>query len=168
MSALAAAYAQTFRPVGPQPGLQLDRGATQLLGGLPLRTAQLMAPLAQQGLAVEGNLLGTKQRIQGEKDLQAAAYAQEDKRVKTARKRTLADRLFQVASGVGRSGSGDWATGQLFASQGDALTRTANRYGTALSTFEGANSVNAPSLQAYLEAMQQSGAAGAGLLPSTR
>jgi len=169
MSALAAAYAQTFRDVGPQPGLQIDRGAQQLLGSLPIQTATLMAPLAQTGLNNQAQLISTKlDNAQRTLELNTEISFREKER-KALRKATLADRLLQAASGLGKSGASDWAMGQLFASQGDGLSRAGNRLGTAMATFEGAGAANNTAIQAYLDGLKQSGAAGSGLpVPTTR
>lgn len=180
MSALAAAYTQTFRPVGPLQGVVFDNGSDVLLGSMPVQTASLMAPLAQQGLRAEADLIGQRatnqQRtlemnaeieFQERRDEQLRGWT--EKRDKRLRKWTLADRLLQGASGIGRSGAKDWAMGQVFAPQGDGLSRAGNRLGTALATFEGAQAVNAPLLQTYLDAVKGAGAARSSLpAPTTR
>jgi hypothetical protein len=163
MSALAAAYAQTFRGVAPQPGLQIDRGAQQLLGSLPIQTATLMAPLANTGLGAQAQLIGQKLSNAQRTLEQNTEIAFLEKQRKDTRKATLADRLLQAASGLGKSGASDWAMGQLLASQGDGMTRAGNRLGTALATFEGAGAANNPAIKAYLDGLNRSGSAGAGL-----
>lgn len=163
MSALAAAYTQTFRPVGPIQGVVFDNGSDQLLGSLPLQTAQLMAPLAQTGLNNQAQLMAQKLSNQQRTLEQNTEIAFARERDRTQRRSTLADRLLQVASGIGRSGAMDWAMGQLFTPQGDGLTRAGNRYGTAMATFEGAQAVNAPLLSTYLEVGRNANAARSGV-----
>jgi hypothetical protein len=152
MSALAGAYTQTFRPVAPLQGTVFDNGSDMLLGQMPMQTAALIAPLAQTGLNNQAQLANTtlvnRQRTLEQKTEIAAL----EKQRKQTRKATLADRLLQSASGLRGSGAKEWAMGQLFAPQGDGLTRAGNRYGTGLATFEGAQAGNAPLLQTYLGA----------------
>jgi hypothetical protein len=167
MSALAAAYTQTFRPVVPLQGTVFDNGSDVLLGQMPLQTATLMAPLAQSGLNARAQLLNTqlvnRQRtLEQETEVAFRERERRDSRRET-RRSTLADKLLQVASGVGRSGAQEWALGQVFAPQGDGLTRAGNRYGTGLAAFEGAQAGNAPILQTYLDAWKSSRGAGSGL-----
>jgi len=158
MSALAAAYTQTFRPVAPLQGTVFDNGSDVLLGQMPMQTAALMAPMAQTGLSAQAQvadrLLANRQRtLEMESEI---AFKERER--KQTRKATLADRLLQAASGLRGSGAKEWALGQVFASQGDGLTRAGNRYGTALSTFEGAQAPNAPYQQFYLDLLKPGGA----------
>lgn len=150
MSALAAAYAQTFRPVGPLQGTVFDNGSDQLLGSMPMQTASLMAPLAQTGLNNQAQLMNTQLNNRQRTLEMNTEIAFREKERRDLRRATLADRLLQTASGVRQFGAQEWAMRQLFAPQGDGLTRAGNRYGTALATFEGAQAVNAPLLQTYL------------------
>lgn len=169
MSALAAAYTQTFRPVGPLQGVVFDNGSDQLLGSMPLQTAALMAPLAQTGLNNQGQLMNTQLNNRQRTLEMNTEIAFREKERKDTRRATLADRLLQAASGIGRSGAQDWAMGQLFAPQGDGLTRAGNRWGSAQATFEGAQAVNAPLLSTYLEAGRNALAARSGVpAPTTR
>jgi hypothetical protein len=169
MSALAAAYTQTFQPVGPLQGTVFDNGSDVLLGQMPMQTAALMAPLAQQALRNEADLIGTTLNNRQRTLEMNTEVAFREKQRKDLRKQTLADRLLQTASGIGRSGAKDWAMGQVFAPQGDGLSRAGNRYGTAMATFEGAQAANAPLLQTYLDAVKGAGAARSSLpAPTTR
>ena len=169
MSALAAAYAQTFRGVAPFRGVEFDKGAENALASLPIQTATLMAPLADRGLGAQAQLIGQKLSNAQRTLEQNTEIAFLEKQRKDTRKATLADRLLQAASGLGKSGASDWAMGQLFASQGDGMTRAGNRLGTALATFEGANAVNNTAIQAWQDVLKQAGNAGAGLpIPTTR
>ena len=169
MSALAAAYTQTFRPVAPFQGVVFDNGSDMLLGQMPMQTAALMAPLAQSGLNNQAQLadrtLNNRQRTL-EQNTEIAAL---EKQRKQTRKATLADRLLQAASGFRGSGAKEWAMGQLFTPQGDGLTRASNRYGTAMATFEGAQAGNAPLLQTYLDVLKGANGARSSLpAPITR
>lgn len=169
MSALAAAYTQTFRPVGPLQGTVFDNGSDQLLARMPMETASLMAPLAQTGLNNQAQLINTTLNNRQRTLEMNTEIAFREKERRDTRRATLADRLLQVASGIGRSGAQDWAMGQLFAPQGDGLTRAGNRYGTAMATFEGAQAVNAPLLSTYLDVGRNANAARSGVpAPTTR
>jgi hypothetical protein len=174
MSGLAAAYTSTFRPVQPLQGAAISELAASILGSQPMETARLQAGLANTGLASEGNLINTtlvnRQRT---KELEMEIAAQQKARddvTKANRRASLMGTLLQGASALGgnRSNTRAWALNQIAQDAGDGMARAGNRWGVGQTLFQGAQALNNPAVEGYIEAYRNSGRAGAGLpLPTS-
>ena len=173
MSALAAAYTSTFRPVQPLQGAMISELAASILGRQPMETAQLQAGLMNTGLASEGNLVSTTlTNRQRTKELEMEIAAEQKARddiAKSNRRNSLINTLLSGASALAgnRSGTRAWALGQIAQDTGDGMTRAVNRWGVGQALFQGSQATNNPAWQAYIDANRTEGRGTAPSFPTS-
>jgi hypothetical protein len=170
LSGLANQYLASFREVGPVPGFTpaAPIGA-KVLSELPLATAAVVSPLAQQGLGELGGIgrqklsdAAAKERLQMSNDLQREGWDRQERIDAKLRKRTLADRLLSFAAGAGGSGrtsAQDWALGQLM-QPGYGMRTGLDNWGVGQAGFTGGLTLNDAQNNAYMEVLKAASNAG--------